>query len=132
MKLLLDTHTLLWAIGKTTELSQTIIREIKNPDNEVLVSAVSLWEIALKKSIGKLIVNFDVRKIPEYCKKMGFELVPLEPADALESLRLPQKSNHKDPFDRMLIYQCIKNGYILASRDTKMGMYKKDGLQYLW
>jgi len=108
LKLLLDTHTLLWAIGKTDELSETVIHAIKNPDNEILVSAVSLWEIALKYSLGKLSVDFDIERIPEYCKQMDFSLIPLEPLDALSALRLPQKQNHKDPFDRMLIYQCIK------------------------
>jgi PIN domain nuclease of toxin-antitoxin system len=132
LKLLLDTHTLLWAIGKSNELSRTVIQEIKSPDNEILVSAVSLWEIALKHSIGKLVVDFDVENTPEYCNKMRFKLIPLEPIDALNSLRLPQKNNHKDPFDRMLIYQCIKNDYILVSKDARMELYKKDGLKYIW
>jgi PIN domain nuclease of toxin-antitoxin system len=103
LKLLLDTHTLLWAIGETGKLSERAIQEIKNPDNEILVSAVSLWEIALKYTIGKLAVDFDIKDIPEYCQRMSFELIPLEPAEALNSLLLPPKKNHKDPFDRMLI-----------------------------
>ena len=132
MNLLLDTHTLLWAIGKTDELSKNVINEIKNANNEVLISAVSLWEIALKQSIGKLIVDFDIENIPEYCAKMGFELISLEPLDALNSLKLPQKANHKDPFDRMLIYQCIIGKYVFVSKDTRMEMYKEDGLECLW
>ena len=132
LKLLLDTHTLLWTIGKTKELSKSVIREIKNPNNEILVSAVSLWEIALKQSIGKLEVDFDIKKIPEYCKKMKFELISLDPIDALNSLQLPKKNNHKDPFDRMLIYQCIKNKYTLISKDTRLELYKKDGLKFIW
>ncbi|MCL1836573.1 MAG: type II toxin-antitoxin system VapC family toxin [Treponema sp.] len=132
LKLLLDTHTLLWTIGKTGELSKTVAREIKNPNNEILVSAVSLWEIALKSSIGKLILDFDITDIPKYCSSMGFALIPLEPIDALNSIQLPRKNNHKDPFDRMLIYQCIKNNYILASRDATIRIYKKDGLKLIW
>ena len=132
MKLLLDTHTLLWAIGKTSELSEKAVREIKNAHNEVFASAVSLWEIALKYSIGKLIIEFKVKNIPEYCKRMGFSLIPLEPADAINSLELPQKNNHKDPFDRMLIYQCIKYDYILVSKDPKIKNYTEDGLKYIW
>ena len=132
MKLLLDTHALLWSIGKSNELSEMIIQEIRNPNNQVLISAVSLWEIALKYSIGKLIVDFDIKNIPEYCKIMGFELIPLDPIDSLNSLQLPQKSNHKDPFDRMLIYQCIKNGYTFVSKDTKIEQYKENGLKYIW
>ena len=131
LNLLLDTHIVLWAIGKTSELSRKVIYEIKNPDNTILVSAVSLWEIALKTSIGKLSVNFNIQEIPDYCIKMGFTLIPLDPMEALESLQLPQKNNHKDPFDRMLIYQCIANGYTLASRDKKFEVYKKDGLKLI-
>jgi PIN domain nuclease of toxin-antitoxin system len=133
MRLLLDTHTVLWSIGKSDELSAKVMQEIKNVHNEILVSAVSLWEIALKYSIGKLTIEpFDIKKIPEYCEEMGFELIPLDPADALNSLYLPQKNIHKDPFDRMLIYQCIKNEYTLVSRDTKIKIYKEDGLKYIW
>ena len=67
MKLLLDTHTLLWTIGKSSELPDRIIQEIKNTNNEVLTSAVSLWEIALKYHLGKLVVDFDIKNIPDYC-----------------------------------------------------------------
>jgi len=132
MKLLLDTHTLLWSIGKTNELSKKVIQEIKNADNEVFVSAVSLWEIALKCSIGKLLIDFNVNKIPEYCRKMGFTLIPLEPVDALNYSQLPQKDSHKDPFDRMLIFQCIKNEYVFVSKDAHVELYKDEGLIYLW
>ena len=132
MKLLLDTHILLWVIGKTDELSEKVKHEIENPDNSILISAVSLWEIALKFSLGKLNVNFDIQKIPEYCRKMLFEFLPLNPEEALMSLHLPQKMNHKDPFDRMLIYQCLTNGYILVSKDKRIEQYEKEGLKLIW
>jgi len=132
LKLLLDTHTLLWAIGKSDELSEKVIHVLKDANNEIMVSAVSLWEIALKHSLGKLIISFDPKNIPDYCKTMGFELIPLEALTALNSLQLPQKNSHKDPFDRMLIYQCIISGYTLVSRDPKIKMYKEDGLKYIW
>jgi PIN domain nuclease of toxin-antitoxin system len=133
MTLLLDTHTLLWSIGKSDELSQNVKNELMNPRNKIVVSAISLWEIALKYSVGKLrIDSFDIKDIPKYCEKMGFELLPLEPIEALNSLQLPQKEKHKDPFDRMLIYQCIQNKFTLVSRDSKTALYKEDGLKYLW
>jgi PIN domain nuclease of toxin-antitoxin system len=133
MKLLLDTHTLLWSIGKSNELSQRVINELENSINEVLISAISLWEIALKYSVGKLsIESFDIREIPKYSKEMGFELIPLDPIEALNSLQLPLKESHKDPFDRMLIYQCIQNRYTLVSKDSRLKLYKDDGLKYIW
>jgi PIN domain nuclease of toxin-antitoxin system len=133
MKLLLDTHVILWSIGKSDELSPRVIKEIENTSNRILISAISLWEIALKYTKGKIIIgSFDIKDIPKYCKKMGFELIPLDPIEALNCLQLPQKENHKDPFDRMLIYQCIQNNCTLVSRDSKTKLYKTDGLKYIW
>jgi len=132
MNILLDTHTLLWAIGKSSELSKKVVKEIENIDNVILVSAVSLWEIALKTSIGKLKLSFPVAKIPDYCKEMKFSLLPLDPLDALNSKDLRFQDNHKDPFDRLLVYQSIKHGYVFASKDNKMKLYKDSGLIVLW
>jgi len=132
MNILLDTHTLLWAIGKSNELSKKVIKEIENTENKVFVSAVSLWEIALKTSIGKLKLSFPIANIADYCGKMEFTLLPLEPLDALNSKDLPFKFKHKDPFDRLLIYTSIKYGYAFASKDNKMKFYKNNGLVVLW
>lgn len=133
MKLLLDTHSLLWSIGNSSELSEIAKDAISNLQNHVFVSAVSLWETSLKYSIGKLhFTNFDIFKIPYYCKEMGFTLIPLSPQDALDCVSLPIKDNHRDPFDRMLIFQCIINKYIFISKDTHLSKYKSSGLKYLW
>ncbi|GHV86517.1 twitching motility protein PilT [Spirochaetia bacterium] len=133
MKVLLDSHTLLWSIGKSDELSKRALVELKDINNDILISAISLWEIALKYSIGKLIIEkIDIQNIPEYCIRMGYTLIPLDPIEALNSLQLPFKEKHKDPFDRMLIYQCIRNGYTLLSKDRKFEYYKEDGLKYIW
>jgi PIN domain nuclease of toxin-antitoxin system len=114
------------------ELSPLMADYISDSRNEVYVSAVSLWEITLKYSIGKLVLDFEVDEIPELCSRMGFCLLPITPLEALGCLKLPQKENHKDPFDRMLIYQCIRNRYTLISRDNKMKFYKNDGLDCIW
>jgi len=132
VNILLDTHTLLWAIGQSDELSKKVIKEIENTDNDIFVSAVSLWEIALKSSVGRLKLSFPVANIADYCKKMEFTLLPLEPLDALNSKDLPFKASHKDPFDRLLIYISIKYGYVLASKDNNMKFYKDNGLVALW
>ena len=132
MNILLDTHTLLWTIGKSGELSKKVIKEVENIENEIFVSAVSLWEIALKTSTGKLKLSFPVAKIADYCKEMEFSLLPLDPLDALNSQELRFQSNHKDPFDRLLVYQSIKYNYVFASKDNKMKFYKDSGLVVLW
>jgi len=131
-KLMLDTHVLLWAIGNSNKLSHQVTEYIKNGENEVFVSAISLWEIALKQSIGKLELNFAIEDIPKYCEQMGFYLIPLKPLEALGYLKLPTKQSHKDPFDRMLIYQCIRSKFTLVSKDHKMQIYENDGLECIW
>jgi PIN domain nuclease of toxin-antitoxin system len=131
-KLLLDTHVLLWAIGDSEKLSPQVVEIVSNRRNEVFVSAISLWEIVLKYSLGKLELYFAVEDIPKYCEQMGLYLIPLMPLDALGFLKLPPKKNHKDPFDRMLIYQCIKFNYTLISKDDKMNFYENDGLECIW
>jgi PIN domain nuclease of toxin-antitoxin system len=132
-KYLLDTHTLIWAIVDNTNLSEKALNILQNNENILLVSAVSFWEIAIKHSKGKLdLENFQIQSIPDYCRQMGVYQISLEPLDALNSLVLPLKENHQDPFDRMLIYQCIRNGYTLISRDSKMKFYKDDGLNCIW
>lgn len=130
---MLDTHALLWATGKSSELSEKVKKEIENANNEIFVSAVSLWEISIKFSIGKLVIgSLDIVDIPKYCAEMGFQLIPITPQEAIESYVLKRKESHKDPFDRLLVYQCIKNGFILVSRDARMKEYKKDGLKCVW
>jgi len=131
-KLLLDTHVLLWTIGSSDKLSPQIVKEICNRENKIFVSAISLWEIILKQSIDKLELNFAIEDIPIYCQQMGFYLIPLTPLEVLGFLKLPQKKIHKDPFDRMLVYQCIANDYVLVSKDAKMEIYKENGLKYIW
>jgi len=131
-KLMLDTHVLLWAIGNSDKLSPQIAEEIRNGRKDVFVSAISLWEIVLKQSIEKLELNFALEDIPMYCQQMGFSLIPLKPLDVLGFKKLPKKENHKDPFDRMLVYQCIANGYVLVSKDARMAGYKDDGLECVW
>ena len=73
-----------------------------------------------------------MKNIPKYCQQMGFEPIPLMPQEALDFLKLPQKKNHKDPFDRMLIFQCIRGNYTLISKDDKMKFYETDGLKCIW
>ena len=106
---------------------------LEDENNDLLVSAVSFWEIAIKTGKGKLdLRNFDIQAIPDYCNKLKIKQIPLMPDEAINYFKLPNYEEHKDPFDRMLIYQSIKNGYTFISRDDKMEIYRKDGLDYVW
>jgi len=132
-KYLLDTHALIWAIVDKNKLSELVLKILQNNDNQLFVSAVSFWEIAIKHGKGKLdLENFQIRDIPDYCRKLEIEQIPLMPEDAINYSNMPFSENHKDPFDRMLIYQCIRGNYMLISKDDKMKFYINEGLECIW
>jgi len=132
MSYLLDTHTFIWVISDREKLSSTVRQIIDNPNNLIFVSAVSFWEIALKYSISKLeIKGVTPDELPPLALKMGLEIIPLEPGESASSYKLPL-TTHKDPFDRILIWQAIKRDYILISKDVRMGQYIRDGLEIIW
>lgn len=133
MKYLIDTHALLWTIVETNRLSDRARQVIEERKNEICVSTISLWEIALKHSIGKLdLENLNIEKIPGYIEKMGMIIIELSAQEAIECMRLPMRSDHKDPFDRILIWQAISRKMIFISKDIKIRGYEKEGLKHLW
>ena len=94
---------------------------------------MSFWEMAIKYGKGKMNwENLQIQEIPYYCKLLGIEQIPLIPDDALNYYNLPYNKNHKDPFDRMLIYQCIRGNYTFLSRDSKVSFYENYGLECIW
>ena len=132
-KYLLDSHTLIWAIVDTSKLSNVALKILQNNDNLLFVSAVSFWEIAIKHGKGKMnLENFQIQNIPDYCRRLAIEQIPLMPKDAINYSTLLFNENHKDPFDRMLIYQCLSGNYTLISKDDKMKNYKDFGLECIW
>ena len=133
MTYLLDTHVLLWAIGRSTRLSAPAREIIEDSRNRVLVSTVSLWEASLKYGLGKLKLEPLVPdEIPDHCRRLGFEILPLESGDAASYHVLPRVDAHRDPFDRMLVHQCIRGNLILVSRDGRMRSYGFHGLRQVW
>jgi PIN domain nuclease of toxin-antitoxin system len=118
MKIIIDTHIFLWAISNPTKLDKKHKQKIETPTNIIYVSSVSITELMIKSSIGKLDVNFDPIDI---AKKSGFELLDFSAEDALALKELP--FHHKDPFDRMLISQALNRKYALMTDDTKMKKY---------
>jgi len=132
-KYLLDTHAFIWAIAGRSKLSERVLEIVQNGDNVLFVSAVSFWEISIKHRKGKLYLeSFHIQNIPDYCRRLGIIPIPLSPEEAINYSEFPFAENHKDPFDRMLIYQCVANGYVLVSKDEKMAEYKEAGLECVW
>ena len=102
MKLLLDTHAFLWGLSEPNRLSKKQIAAMEDPTNKVYVSSISITEIAIKASLGKLELSFDPIDAAE---RSGFEMLDFSAKDALLLKDLP--FHHRDPFDRMLITQAI-------------------------
>ncbi len=133
MQYLLDTHTLLWSIGKSEELSDTARGILEDSANEIFVSTVSLWEISLKYGLGKLVLgSIAPDDIPSCCDRLGFQIMPIGSLEASTYHNQGRAENHRDPFGRMLIHQGIQTKMILVSRDARMSLYKKHGLKCIW
>lgn len=133
MTYLLDTHALLWSIGQSHRLSTTARDLIRDRSNEIAVSSVSLWEISLKYGIGKLVLgSMAPDDIPAHCRTLGLQVVPLDAGDASTYHALPWIAEHRDPFDRMLVHQCIRMGASLVTRDARLACYEPHGLALVW
>ena len=121
MKYLLDTHVLLWSLLETGKLSKKARDILESKKNEILVSSLSLWEVSLKVSLGKMdFENLEVEDLPGTIEKMGYGIITLEPGEAAKYKNLPSRADHKDPFDRMLIWQAITRDLVLVSKDKKV------------
>lgn len=132
MKYLLDTHIFLWVIFDEKRLSEKAKKIIKNLDNQIYISVITYWEISLKYSIGKIdLVGIKPDDLPKQAVKVGIETLKLSENLVSTFYRLP-KIEHKDPFDRLIIWQAINENITLISKDKKMGDYKEFGLRTLW
>ena len=133
MKLLLDTHALLWSIIAPDQLSATARQAIADPDAQVAVSAISFWEISIKTALGKLqLSGATPEKLVDTAQQQGFDLLPLDPRLAASFCRFPVDPLHRDPFDRMLAWQAMALGYTLVRRDRKLSANPPSGLRTLW
>lgn len=118
MRLLLDSHVLLWWFDGGEQLGETTRSAIGDPGNQALVSAATLWELSIKQSVGKLVVDVDLR---EHAVEQGFEELPVTGRHALAVRDLPR--HHRDPFDRMLVAQAGLEGLTLVTADRLLSAY---------
>ena len=132
MNYLLDTHAFLWAAFSPRKLSRRAREAIADPDNEILVSVVTFWEISLKFGLGKIeLEGIAPEDLPDVARRIGCEVLELDSEDAASFHKLP-RAGHKDPFDRMLVYQAIRRHKRLISRDAALAVYAPQGLELLW
>ncbi len=132
MNYLLDTHTLIWAITEPQKLSDTVRAILEDTDNDIVVSAVSFWEIALKYGIQKLtLTGLTPDDFPKAATETGFRLIDLNGITAASYYQL-SATYHRDPFDRMLIWQALQHNYRLISKNGMMNKYESEGLTVIW
>jgi PIN domain nuclease of toxin-antitoxin system len=125
VRLLLDTHALLWALARPAKLPVPTAAAIRDPTNAVFVSAASAWEIAIKSALGKLSADLD--DVVRTSIDVGFEELAVTLVHARRVRALPAR--HRDPFDRMLVAQALEEGLTIVTRDAAIGEY---GVPTLW
>jgi PIN domain nuclease of toxin-antitoxin system len=122
VKLLLDTQLLLWAAGQPERLSARAKRQLNDPGNELLFSAASIWEIAIKTSLGRDDFRVEPRVLRRALFDNGYVELAVTSEHAVSVDTLPPI--HKDPFDRLLVAQALVEGITLLTADAQLARYK--------
>jgi PIN domain nuclease of toxin-antitoxin system len=122
MKLLLDTHCFLWMVGGSDRIAAKVRRRLEDPTNELLLSAASAWELAIKVALGKLTLPMEpARYVPSRVAQLGLRALPIEIAHALRAAALPR--HHADPFDRLLVAQAQIERVAIVTADRQLEAY---------
>ena len=133
MNCLIDSHVLLWLYDDNPALSSNVRAAITDLRNEVYASTVSFWELSLKHALGKLpLRGVEIEDFEGYLHDSGIAVIGLDEQESLSFHRLPTVPGHRDPFDRMLIWQAIKRNMTLISGDDAFKQYRAFGLRLLW
>jgi PIN domain nuclease of toxin-antitoxin system len=128
VNLLLDAHTLIWAVDNPVKLGRQAAASLEDPANELLLSAGTIWEIAIKVGLKKLAVSQPFREwMARAIADLGVKLLPITVEAADAQIALP--NHHRDPFDRLLVAQSQTEGAVLVSADAVFDRY---GVERLW
>ena len=132
MKYLLDTHYLLWALFEPDAISRNVLAVLESEEDEKYITGINLWEISLKYSLGKLELNgLNPETISESAIEAGFTIIDPDFKTYSSYYKLPKKDDHKDPFDRLLIWYALNNELVLITKDRKVEQYIADGLRVM-
>jgi len=123
MHYLLDTHTFLWFLEGSNNLSEKARISIENTENIKFISIASIWEVAIKLNLGKLKLDIKLEDLKEEILKNNFEILPLDFEHIIELSNLEEI--HKDPFDRLIISQAISEKLTLISKDSNFSLYSR-------
>lgn len=119
MKVLLDTHVLIWALGSPERLPEYIINLICDERNEIYVSSASLWEIAIKHKKAPAQMPFSSIQIRDYCQRSGYYFLSISVESTSTFDKMTFEKNN-DPFDQMLVSQSIANNMVFVTHDAKI------------
>lgn len=123
MRLLLDTHILIWALGEPTRLPKAVRAALESPVNAVLFSAASIWEIAIKAQMGRTNIDVPPEEITQAAVDSGFVELPVREEHGARVASLPLL--HRDPFDRLLVAQAMIEPCRLVTSDAILGGYSE-------
>jgi PIN domain nuclease of toxin-antitoxin system len=126
MKLLLDTHVVLWAAGQPEKLSESARTLLTSPENGLFFSAASIWEIVIKRGLGREDFKVDPARLKKMLVTHGYTELPVTAEHALKVETLPLL--HKDPFDRLLLAQARAEGMLLLTVDASILQYQESTL----
>ena len=127
MRYLLDTHVIIWMVEGSPNLPSAIKEIIKNPENKIAISLVSLWEIAIKMNIGKLTLNLTFDELVDVLRSGDFDFIHIEDDHLSGVLQLPLL--HKDPFDRLLVSTSIAEEMTFITIDENIQKYD---ISWVW
>jgi PIN domain nuclease of toxin-antitoxin system len=130
MNYLVDTHCLIWSLLDPQKVSSSHRAVLVEATSTKFVSKISHWEIALKFGLGKLqLKGISPEGLLKVATEAGYEIFDITEDDFVTSYQLPASKVHKDPFDRLLVWQCIRNNLVFVSEDKRLKEYVKHGLK---
>ncbi len=130
MNYLVDTHYLLWSLIDPSRIKKHVTEILTDTQTIKYVSKISFWEVALKYSIGKLkLEGTTPEEILNVSRESGFKVLDIGEDDIVTSHLLPFIENHRDPFDRLIVWQCIRNDIVLVTADIRLRGYEPHGLK---
>jgi len=130
MNYLVDTHYLIWSLLDPDKMAPVHREVLLDATSIKYVSKISYWEIALKYSLGKLqLKGVTPEALFETAVDAGYQIYDITQDDLITSYRLPISKNHRDPFDRLLVWQCIRNNLVFISADERLKEYTEHGLK---
>ncbi len=128
IKILLDTHILLWALSNDTGLSEKARKIIENVENDIYYSIISLWEVEIKHLAHPDTMPLSAKELTEYCEQAGFLKIPIRENHIFALANLRRKENslpRKDPFDRMLVCQASTENMLFVTHDALIPDYEE-------